>query len=138
MSTSAVEVSIHATSPLLGVGAGLASSFFSSALAGSALASAAAFSGALSLSWAPAPPAAANKASMERIAISFFIFYVSLDRRGVCFAGAYAYDLLKVEHENLAVADLAGVGGFLDRFEHAIEHVGFYRRLDLHFRQEID
>jgi hypothetical protein len=61
-----------------------------------------------------------------------------LQRTRRAWKGAYAHDLLEVEHENLAVADLARVGGFLDCFEHAIEHVGLYRRLDLHFRQEID
>src|SRR3972149_5414409 len=124
-------------SPLLGVGAGLASSFLASALAGSALAaSAAGFSGALSLSWAPAPLAAANSASMEKRAISFFIVF-SLDCSGVGFAGAYAHDLFQVENENLAIADLAGIGGFLDRLEHALEHVGVDRRFDLHLRQEV-
>src|SRR5258706_9339491 len=141
MSTRAVEVSIHATSPLLGVGAGLASSFFSSAFAsalGASFASAAAvFSGALSLSWAPAPPATVSSASIESTAISFLIFF-SLDRSGVCFAGAYAHDLFQVEHENLAIANLAGIGGFFDRFESALEHVGLDRGLDLHFRQEVD
>src|SRR5436190_1452333 len=33
-------------------------------------------------------------------------------------AGADANDLLEIEYEDLAVADLAGVRGFLDRFDH--------------------
>src|SRR5512135_2756486 len=148
MSTSAVEVSIQETSPLFGVGAGAAaaagagaaSAFFSSALAsafaGSALASAAAFSGALSLSCAPAPPAIANSPSMDRTAMSFFIVF-PLESSGVCFAGADAHNLLELEHEDLAVADLAGVRGLLDRLDHAVQHLGLDRGFDLHFRQEV-
>src|SRR5262249_19229045 len=46
--------------------------------------------------------------------------------------------LLKIEHEDLAVADLAGVRRFLDRVDRLLEHLGFDGRLDLYLRQEID
>src|SRR5262249_16792140 len=121
-STSAVDVSIHATSPLFGVGAGagagLASSFFSS-LAGaasffsSALAAGAGGSAA-GLSWADRGPAfqprMRNSASAAARFLKNSLLSISLKRLGAGFAGANADDLLQLEDEDLAVADLAGVG----------------------------
>jgi hypothetical protein len=40
--------------------------------------------------------------------------------------------------EDLSVADLAGVGGLLDRLDDAIEEIVPDRRSDLDLRQEID
>src|SRR5437660_2246914 len=69
MSTSAVEVSIHATSPLLGVGAGVALG----AAAGAAAAGAGAAAGAAGLSWAMRGAHQPTAPSRARIAKSFFI-----------------------------------------------------------------
>src|SRR5687768_8628905 len=109
MMTSAVHTSIQAVSPLLGVGAGLASSFFTSAAAG--------LSGAAAgLSCARVAPAKASDNATARNAQSLFIAF-SLERRRIGLAGADADDLLEIEDENLAVADLAGVGRLLDRLD---------------------
>src|SRR5207247_8838908 len=128
MSTSAVEVSIHATSPLFGVGvgaaaAGLASSFFRSAAAG--------LSGvAAALSCASTAPAKATQTTMATQANNFFIAF-SLKRRRIGFAGADADDFFERHDEDLAVADLAGVGGPLDRLDHLLAHFVLDRGLDL-------
>jgi len=53
-------------------------------------------------------------------------------------AGADANNLFELEHENLAVADLAGVRGFLDRLDHLFEQFRLDRCLDLHLGQEVD
>src|SRR5206468_239633 len=42
------------------------------------------------------------------------------------------------EDEYLAVADLPGIGGLFDRFDHAVEEVIAYRGFHLYFRQEIN
>ena len=70
MMTTTVDVSIHATSPLFGVGAGVAAGAAVAAVG--AAAAAAGVSAALSCAYAGAPTAAnaRNSASME---ISFFI-----------------------------------------------------------------
>src|SRR5688572_31134107 len=134
MMTSAVQTSIHATSPLFGVGAGVADG------AADAAAAAAAVAVPLSaaLSWAYAGAAAAakakNKASME---ISFFIVPL-LERFSAGFAGADADHLLELENENLAVADFPGVGRFLDRLDDLLEHLALDGRFDLDLRQEVD
>src|SRR3990167_7624176 len=55
-----------------------------------------------------------------------------LDRVGIGFAGTDADRLLQVDDENLAVTDLAGVGGLGDGFDDAIQlivsdgHVNLY------------
>src|SRR5688572_22937226 len=108
MMTSAVAISIQVTSPLFGVGAaGLASSFFTSAAAG--------LSGvAAGLSCASVAPAKASDSTRARNAQNFFISFSSECRR-IGLAGADANDFFQIEHEDLAVADLAGVRRFLDR-----------------------
>src|SRR5687768_1646035 len=120
MMTSTVAISIHATSPLFGVGAGVAAGA-GAAAAGTATGAVAAGFSALSAAYAGMPTAANanNNASME---ISFLMGPL-LKRFGAGLAGAYAYDLFELEHENLAVADLAGIGGLLDRLDHLLEHV---------------
>src|SRR3954467_8097373 len=140
MRTRRVEVSIHATSPLFGVGAGLASSFFASAagaFASSFFASAEGFASGAALSCANVRPAKASASMTARNAQIFFIAF-SLERRRIGLAGADANDLLKIEHEDLAVADLAGVRGFLDRLDRLLEQLRLDRRLHLHLRQEVD
>src|SRR3954451_20764167 len=138
MRTSAVEVSIHATSPLFGTGAGVAG--FTSSFAGSAAAFAASAAGlsafAAGLSCAMVAPAKATHTITASQVNSRFIAF-SLERRRIGLAGADADYLLELEHENLAVADLAGVGGFLDGLDHLLEHLGLHCRFDLHLRQEV-
>src|SRR5262249_39672683 len=68
---------------------------------------------------------------------SLFIAF-SLERRRIGLAGADADHFFQIEHEDLAVADLAGVGGLLDRVDDLLEHLGLYGGLDLDLRQEID
>src|ERR1700739_2204888 len=147
-STSAVEVSIQATSPLFGVGAGAAAaaasgalaasaagapSFFCSAAAG-ACACASETPGASALRASAAADAAANK-------IHFFILsvlLVGLERVFAGFAGADANDLLEVVHEDLPVADLSGAGRAFDRLDRAFDQLVADSGLDFHLRQEVD
>src|SRR6185312_2003026 len=157
--TSAVDVSIQAVSPLLilstptscgEVGAGGAAAAAgapASAFAGSALLSAAAgaAAGAVAaggvvaalLSCAnTAPPA--QSAPMTASNANDRFMMSPLERTGTGLAGPDAHDLFELENEDLAVADLAGVGGFFDRLDHAVEQVAFDRGLDLDLGQEID
>src|SRR5262245_52246092 len=60
----------------------------------------------------------------------------TLQRRGVGFAGADSDRLLKVEYEDLAVADLARLGGGRDGFDGLFGLIGRDRDLDLQFGQE--
>src|SRR5687768_10387379 len=132
MMTSAVDMSIQLTSPLFGVGAGaaFASSFFTSAAAG--------LSGvAAGLSCASATPATASDSTRARNAQNFFIGFSSECRR-IGLAGADANDFFQIEHEDLAVADLAGIGRALDRLDRLLEQFRLDRGLDLHLGQEVD
>src|SRR5919106_861768 len=135
MITSAVDTSIQLTSPLFGVGgAGFASSFFTSAAAGLS----AILSGlAAGLSCASVAPANASDSTRARNAQNLFIGFSSECRR-IGLAGADADDFLQIEHEDLAVADLAGVGRALDRLDRLLEQLRLDRGLDLHLGQEID
>src|SRR5262245_5356543 len=157
MITSAVATSIHATSPLFGVGAaGFASSFFSStftvsvtvpALASTltvsvtvvVVAAAPGLAGVV-VSCANAVPAAPTVTAPRSAAsaISFFMDLLLLERFRAGLAGADAHDLFQLEHEDLAVTDLAGVRGLLDRLDHLLDHVALDRGFDLHFRQKVD
>src|SRR5688500_4459035 len=135
--TSAVDTIIQAVSPLSTLG------LAASALAGSAagLAASAAAAGrsgvAAGLSCASAAPVNTTQTTMASHAISFFIAF-SLKGGHIGFAGADADDLLQVENENLAVADLAGIGRALDGLDGLLEQLGLHRGLDLHLGQEID
>src|SRR5687767_7567967 len=117
MMTSAVQTSIQATSPLFGVGvAGLTSSFFASIVA-------AGLSGAAAgLSCASTAPAKATQTTMASHANKLFIA-CSLRRGRIGLAGADADDFLQRHDEDLAGADLAGVGGLLDRLDHLLEQL---------------
>src|SRR6266849_668574 len=59
------------------------------------------------------------------------------ERVGVGLAGADAHRVLEIEHEDLAVADLAGLGGGGDRLDQFVGPVGRNRDLDLHLGPEI-
>src|SRR5687768_16111175 len=128
--TSTVQTSIHARSPLFGVGAAVAAGVAAGAPAAGAAAAAAAagvVTAALSCANAGAPAAAnaKNRASME---ISFFILPL-LERFRAGLAGANADHLLELENENLPVPDLPRVGRLLDRFDDLLEHLGLDRGL---------
>src|SRR5688572_23136651 len=133
MITSAVHTSIQLTSPLFGVGAAAAG------LASSALAwVAAGLSGAAAgLSCASTAPAKATQTIMASHANSFFIAF-SLKRRRIGLAGADADHFFQIEHEDLAVADLAGVSRALDRIDHLLEELALHGGFDLHLGQEVD
>src|SRR5690606_1798487 len=53
-------------------------------------------------------------------------------------AGADADGLLEVVDEDLAVADLAGTGGVLDRLDGLVDQLVDDRRLELDLGQEVD
>src|SRR5579862_475158 len=61
-----------------------------------------------------------------------------LERIRAGLAGANAHDLQQVEHEDLSVADLAGLRGFLDRLDRAVDKLVRHGGLDLHLREKID
>src|SRR5688572_4490293 len=136
-STRAVATIIQVTSPFST--SGFAGSAFAGVAAGFAASPAAAgLAGvAVGLSCARAAPAKASDASSATSPISFLIAF-PLERRHIGFAGADADDLLEVEDEDLAVADLAGIGGLLDGLDRLLEQFGLDRGLDFHLRQEID
>src|SRR5690606_270523 len=56
----------------------------------------------------------------------------------VRFSSADANRLFDVEHEDLAVADLAGRSGSLDRFHRVLHEPVGHCDFDAHFRQEAD
>src|SRR5579871_2226428 len=60
------------------------------------------------------------------------------DRIRSGFPRADANDLLQVEDEDLAVADLAGPRGFFDGFDDGIDQFGLDCDVQPHFRSEID
>src|SRR5215468_4049716 len=145
MSTSAVEVSIHAVSPLLilstpttwgvsgagGADAAAAASALGAspalvsaaeaagaAVGGAAGAAAGAFwSGALSCA-VTSPHTATTPISAINASNRFMMF--PLESIGTGLAGPDAHDLLEVEDEDLAVADLSGIRGLLDGLDHPI------------------
>src|SRR5579859_7373668 len=97
-------------------------------------------------SWAKARPAASSEATPTAIALPARIvrFIISkppktscLQRVIVGFARADADRLHDVEDEDLAIADLAGLGGGLDRLHHAVDDLVGDGHLDLHLGQEV-
>src|SRR6478609_1207603 len=61
----------------------------------------------------------------------------ALQRRVVRFAGADTDDAIDLRDEDLAVADLAGLGGLHDRFDDLIDQVAAHSDFDAGFRHEI-
>src|SRR5205807_6724344 len=84
------------------------------------------------------PPRASDAHSAMRPSRRFIGFSPLSKCVGAGLAGADADDLLEVEHEDLSVADLPGVGALLDRLDDAVEHVVLDGRLHLHLGEEID
>src|SRR5688500_736231 len=110
-------------------------------VAGSAAAgftsSAAGLSGAVAgLSCSMATEAKARHTVMAIHANRFFIT-LSLKRGRIGLAGADANHFFQIEHEDLAVADLAGVRRALDRFDRLLDQLRLDRSLDLHLGQEV-
>src|SRR5665213_2646492 len=154
ISTSAVDVRSHAVSPLLilsavtscgdvgAAGAAAGAATAAGAAAAGAVASGAAAAGVASgvaaLSCAKPGSTTHSAAAIASIANSCFIEALPSKRVRAGLAGADAHDLQQVEYEHLAVTDLAGVGGFFDRFDHAVDEIVADRRLDLYLRQEVD
>src|SRR6185312_14023790 len=62
---------------------------------------------------------------------------ISSERVVVGFPGADAERASHLRHENLAVADLAGLGAIRDRIDHLILAVVGNHDFDFHFRQEV-
>src|SRR6476619_6538309 len=58
------------------------------------------------------------------------------ERRGVALTGADAHGLIEVEHEDLAVADLAGLGRSGDGADDLVDLLVFDADLDLDLRQK--
>src|SRR6187397_3127008 len=128
MLTSSVATIIHALSPLLGVGAGVAAA--AAASAGAA--------GVAALSCASTAGAANMNAPQSAIRVTSFLMAFPLQRFRAGFAGADADDLQQVEDEDLSVADLPGVGGLLDRLDGPLEEIVADGGFDLDLRQEVD
>src|SRR3990170_7607594 len=121
ISTSAVDISIHDTSPLFGTGA--------AAAAGAA-------------SWPKASSGSAASSTAPSAPSSFFMsngIFIGfpLKRIFAGFAGADAVHLFEIEDEDLAVADLVGARGLDDRLDHALQRRGLDGDLDLHLGQEV-
>src|SRR6187402_2694002 len=116
MMTSAVHTSIHATSPLLGTGAGAAEAAADAASAAAGAAAAVAAAGAAAEAASDAacanePPLATNMSRPKRKAsrsLFMVLFLWGSERVLAGLAGSDADDLLERRDEDLAVADLAG------------------------------
>src|SRR4051812_10515137 len=158
ISTSATEVSIHAVSPEFGVQfvctlasqAGGAASAAGAAAAGSAAAGGVAGAWASEASMKKRLTKAASRSPQARAsspAREDFLNFIMLtpvrrvrcagsERRGIGFAGADAHRLIDAEHEDLAVADLPGLGRGGDRIDHLVDLVGGNGDFDLQFGEE--
>src|SRR5689334_7195149 len=135
--TNAVAVIIQAVSPLFGVGAGAAAA--AGAAAGAAVAAAAGAAGAAAsaagaaAAGAAAAGAAGLSSAMPGVArtvaaqraskLKTRLMISSLERLCTGLTGTDANDLFQLEHEDLAVADLAGVGRLLDGLDHLLEKI---------------
>src|SRR5574340_1820912 len=88
----------------------------------------------------PAPASSRKTAGQASGPTKQIAFSWSCASQGVLagFARTDAHDLLQAGDEDLAVADLAGVGGLLDRLDHALQQFGPDGDLDLRFGQKID
>src|SRR5579863_9319448 len=155
-STSAVEVSIQAVSPELifdestengAVGAAGAAAAEAAEASGAAGAEAVAGADASSAYAVPTPPARSDTAiskdinkDINNLRIFRFLWSLFECLQGVRagLAGADPNHFLERNHEDLAVADLAGVRGALDCFRRLLDGIVRNDRLDLHLRQELD
>src|SRR5262245_48324765 len=139
-STSAVDVSIHAVSPLLiigAAGAGAASAGFASAGGAASCATSAAGGGStggasacpnaeplkITRAAEPAMKVRPNHFAMSFIVLSSGLACLRLECVVVGFAGADAHDLVDRGHENLPVPDLPGAGARRDGFHHRLRHL---------------
>src|SRR5512145_2377004 len=130
---------IQAVSPLFGTGAGAGAASAAAGAASAAGTASVAAGSSAGLSCARIGALSANDPHRAININSFFMWSpLGLQRFGADFAGADADRLLERKHEDLAVADLAGVGRFLDRLDHLLQQVVLDRHLDLDLGQEVD
>src|SRR5262245_7691432 len=156
ISTSATEVSIQAVSPEFGVQLTciLASQAGGGASAGGAAAGSLVAAGAAG-AWAndtstvtaltkaarrspqtsASSPAREDLLNVMMLLLSWMLGAGS-KRRSVGFAGTDAYGLVDAEHEDLSVADLAGLGCGRDGLDHFVDLVGRHGHLDLQLGQK--
>src|SRR5262252_1146701 len=156
ISTSATEVSIQAVSPEFGVQLTciLASHAGGGASAGGAAAGSLVAAGAAG-AWAndtstvtaltkaarrspqtsASSPAREDLLNVMMLLLSWMLGAGS-KRRSVGFAGTDAYGLVDAEHEDLSVADLAGLGCGRDGLDHFVDLVGRHGHLDLQLGQK--
>src|SRR3954454_8649515 len=137
MSTSALEMSIQAVSPLFGMGA---------AAAAAGAAAAASFVGVCAYTapasnkqpMRPMPALASKVLRIERSLIFELLVLFQMRLKGIhiAFAGADADGLLEGADEDFAVADLARAGGSGDRFDRAVDEIARHREFDLQLWQE--
>src|SRR5262245_27160817 len=156
ISTSATEVSIHAVSPEFGVQLTciLASQAGGGASAGGAAAGSLVAAGAAG-PWAndtsvvtaltkaarKSPQTSDNSPAPEKllnlmVLLLAWMLGAGSKRLSVGFAGTDAYGLVDDEHEDFAVADLAGLGRGRDGVDHLVDLVGRYGHLDLQLGQK--
>src|SRR2546425_5407598 len=143
-STNAVDVSIQATSPLFGVGAGAAAAAGAASAGLAASAGAAAFfcsaAGACARDTVGATAHKANATTDAAATIHFVIAFpllIGLKRFFAGLAGPDAHDLLEVVDEYLPVADLSGAGRIFNRLDRALYDFVANGGFDLHLRQEV-
>src|ERR1700758_2205052 len=92
---------------------------------------------------ARAPAAARRQTQARRIVSSRSLIHsysekLALQRGRVGFAGADADGVIESGDEDLAVADLAGLGGARDGLDHLVDLIGWAGDLELDLRQEAD
>src|SRR5574338_436351 len=126
MMTKALATISQALSPLLGTGVGAAASAAGASAATAAAGAVAVAAGASTagLSSAHAPLDKPTAHAVSRMAKSFFMMQLPLQGIGAGFPGADADGLFQIEHEDLAVTDLAGAGGLFDGLDGLVEQIG--------------
>src|SRR5690606_1591129 len=107
-----------------------------STISGAVSAASCANAGIAAIAAANTAPPSSGPAARERFGI--FMIAISMggpcrsERVGVCFAGADAHGLINAVDEDLAVADLPGLGRAGDRLHGLVDEVGADGDLDLH------
>src|SRR5476649_698383 len=120
-STRAVEVSIQLVSPELRTGAGTGSAAIAKA-------------GITRDNRAPSP------ANLRRVILFSpgALGFGGLDCVGIGFAGTDANSLFQIDHKDLAVTDLAGVGRLGYRLDNPVKILVVNGDINLHLGQEVD
>src|SRR3990167_3270658 len=121
-STRAVEVIIQAVSPELRTGAATSSAAIAR----------------LGITRDNRAPSPANLRRVILFSPGALGLWRRLNRVGIGFAGTDANRLFQIDHEDLAVTDLAGVGGLGYRLDNPVQILVVNGDIDLYLRQEID